>query len=285
MPRPLAFQPMDNLNRFLTTAGELLLSPFRNYPATGLVFWSVITGVVMTYVFGKTSNQRALRRAADDIRAQLFAVKLFKEDLVVTFQCQMKLLKSTGIRLMHSVPPMLVMIVPLLLVLTQLAMRYECRPLVQDEQAVVTLHIKPDAWKASRDITLNAGDGFVVETESLRDEKNSTIYWRVRADGSESKLLQWHLGDETISKVLPISVTPIVLEVSSPRRPGVSIWDQVLYPAESSLSADSPIESIDLQLSPRDTPILGWNVPWWATFFLVSMLVAFIAGKFSGVQY
>jgi hypothetical protein len=63
------------------------------------------------------------------------------------------------------------------------------------------------------------------------------------------------------------------------------VWDQVLYPAESSLSADSPIEAIDIQLTPRDTPILGLNVPWWATFFLVSMLVAFIAGKFMGVQY
>ena len=108
----------------------------------------------MTYVFGKTSNQRALRRAADNIRAQLFAVKLFKEDLFVTFQCQMTLLRSTGTRLLHSVPPMLVMIVPLLFVLTQLAMRYEFRPLVEGEQAVVAMHIKPDAWKANRDITL-----------------------------------------------------------------------------------------------------------------------------------
>ncbi len=83
---------MDRLNTFLTAAGEVLLAPFRQFPATGLVFWSVLTGIVMTYVFGKTSNQQALRRAADNIRAQLFAVKLFKDDLFVTFQCQTKLL-------------------------------------------------------------------------------------------------------------------------------------------------------------------------------------------------
>ncbi len=276
---------MDKLNAVLTPAGTFLLAPFRNYPATGLVFWSMVTGIVMTFVFGKTSNQRALRHAADNIRAQLFAVKLFKEDLVVTFQCQMTLLRSTGRRLLHSVPPMLVMIVPLLLVLTQLAMRYEFRSLVEGEQTVVAMHIKPDAWKASRDITLDSADGFVVETESLRDEKSFTIYWRVRADGDESKLLQWTIGGQTISKVLPMSATPSVLQVSNPRRPGLSVWDRLLYPAESSLTADSPIESIDIQLTPRDTPILGWRVPWWATFFLVSMLVAFIAGKFMGVQF
>ena len=276
---------MDTLNAILTPVGGWLLVPFRNYPAMGLVFWSVVTGIMMTYVFGKTSNQRALRLAADSIRAQLFAVKLFKEDLVVTFQCQMTLLRSTGIRLLHSVPPMLVMIVPLLLVLTQLAMRYDFRPLVKDEQAVVAIHLKPDAWKASRDITLDSADGFVVETESLRDQKNSTIYWRVRAAGNESKLLRWNIGAQTISKELPMSTTPIALQVSNPKRAGVSLWDQVMYPAESSLSADSPIESIDIQLTPRDTPILGWRVPWWTTFFLVSLLVAFLAGKFTGVQY
>jgi hypothetical protein len=276
---------MDKLNALLTPASGFLLAPFRNYPATGLVFWSVITGIMMTYVFGKTSNQRALRRAADNIRAQLLAVKLFKDDLLVTFQCQVTLLRSTGMRLLHSVPPMLVMIVPLLFVLTQLAMRYEFCPLVKDDQAVVATHIRPDAWKASRDISLDSDDGFVVETESLRDERNSVVYWRVRADGSESKLLRFKIGDQVIIKEFPMSVTPNVLQVSNPKRPGVSVWNQLLYPAESSLSADSPIESIDIQLTPRDTPILGWKVPWWATFFMVSMLVAFITGKFVGVQY
>src|SRR5690606_4672696 len=137
---------MVTLNALLTGAAEWLLTPFQNHAALGLLFWSAVTGIVMTYVFGKTSNQKALRQAADTIRAQLFAVKLFKEDLLVTFQCQLRLLRSTGRRLLHSIPPMLVMLVPLLLLLTQLAMRYEFRPLVEGEQAVVALKIIPDRW-------------------------------------------------------------------------------------------------------------------------------------------
>ena len=276
---------MDQLNAFLTTAAGLLIAPFQNRPASGLVFWSVVTGVAMTYVFGLTSNQRALRRAADNIRAQLFAVKLFKEDLFVTFQCQMKLLWSTGIRLLHSVPPMLVMIVPLLLVLTQLAMRYEYRPLLPNEQTVVAMHVKPDAWKECREITLDSNDGYVVETAPLRDEKNSTIYWRVRAEGSSSRQLTWAIGDQTVVKELPMSASESTLMVANPVRPSHSLWERVLYPAESCLAAESPIECIDVQLTPRITPILGLNVPWWATFFLVSMFVAFVVGKFIGVQY
>lgn len=277
---------MDHLNAPLTRLGDLLLAPFQGRPATGLVLWSVVTGLLMTYVFGKTSNQRGLRKAADNIRAQLFAVKLFKEDLFVTFQCQIALLKSTAMRLLHSVPPMLVMFVPLLLVLTQLAMRYEFRPLIAGDQAVVAMHINPDHWKQLRDITLDNGERFVVETDALRDERSSTIFWRVRAVGSESELMQWQLDDDTtISKDLPLAPNHDLLRVSNPTRPGVSVWDQLLYPAEPSLPTASGIESIDIQLAPRSTPILGWNIPWWATFFLLSMVVAFIAGKITGVQY
>jgi hypothetical protein len=276
---------MDTLNAVLTWAGDLLLAPFRNHAAAGLVFWSAVTGIVMTYVFGKTSNQRALRRAADNIRAQLFAVKLFKEDLVVTFQCQLKLLKSTGLRLLHSIPPMLVMLAPLLLVLTQLAMRYEFQPLVEGEQTVVAMRVKPDRWKEVRDVQLRSGEGYVAETEALRDEKNSTIFWRVRAQGHQSQPLEWSIGEHTVRKEFPVAATHDVLRVANPKRSGVSLWDRVLYPAESQLAAESPVESIDIQLTPRDTPIAGWSVPWWATFFLVSVLVAFVAGKFLRVQY
>ncbi len=276
---------MDTFNKLLTLLTDLLLLPFRNSPSTGLVFWSAVAGVVMAYLFGMTSNQRALRRAADNVRAQLLAIKLFKEDLFVTFVCQLKLLKFTGWRLAHSVPPMLVMIVPLFLLLTQLAMRYEYRPLARGERAVVAMHVKPDRWNEARDIVLRPGVQFEIETESLRDERNSAIFWRIRADGDESDLLEWQFESELLTKVLPISSQNNDLLSATPIRSGNAFWARAFYPAEPPLPADSPVSLIELQLRPRETLILGWNIPWWATFFIVAMVVALIAGKCLGVQY
>ena len=78
---------MTFLNSILTNLTATLLAPFTQIPLIGLVFWSAVAGVVMTVVFGKTSNQPALKRAADETRAQLLAIKLFKDDLSVTFRC------------------------------------------------------------------------------------------------------------------------------------------------------------------------------------------------------
>jgi hypothetical protein len=276
---------MDTLNKLLTTLTDLLLFPFRNAPATGLVFWSAVVGVVMAYVFGMTSNQRALRRAADNVRAQLLAIKLFKEDLFVTFMCQLEMLKFTGMRLAHSAPPTLVMIVPLFLLLAQLAMRYEYRPLVKGERTVVTMHVKPGRWNEARDIVLRPGAQFEIETESLRDERKGAIYWRIRVNGNESDLLEWQLESELLTKALPISGAHHALLNAMAIRPGDSFWARTFYPAEPPLPPESPVSSIELQLQPRETLILGWNVPWWATFFFVAMIVALIAGKCLGVQY
>jgi hypothetical protein len=276
---------MNQLNGILTQIGNWLFSPFAEHPTIGLLVWSALTGVAMTYVFGKTSNQTGLTRAANRVRAQLLAVKLFKDDLTVTMWCQVALMKATGARLWHSVPPMLVMLVPLFLVLTQLALRYEFRPLLPGETAVLAMHLKPEAWKTFQDLRMQTSAGVTQEAGSLRDAKNETLYWRIRVNGEESERLRWDLGDQTIEKELSIASHADVLQPTNPIRPGTGFWDRVFYPGEPGLAADSPVASIEVHHTRRMTPILGVDIPWWATFFLVSMLVAFVAGKIIGVQY
>lgn len=276
---------MDTLNSLLTRCGDLLFKPFTAHAALGLTVWSVVAGVIMAVIVGKTSNQRKLRRAADQSRAQLYAIKLFKDDLLVTFQCQVALLRATAARLWHSIPPMLVMIVPMLLVLVQLAMRFEFQPLVPGEQVVVAMRIKPDQWKKARKVELAPDQGFAVDTASLRDEKLSTLYWRVRADDTQPRVLRWDVNGSPVTKVLPMAANHSQLVIANPKRPGPSLMDRIFFPAESALEISCPVESIELQLVPRNTPILGWNIPWWGTFFLLSMIVAFLAGKWLGVQF
>ena len=136
---------MRFLNMLLSQLGYVLISPFASYPILGLVFWGAVSGVAMAWVFGLTSNQHRLRELVDETRAQLLAIKLFKHDPLVTFKCQWQLLKTTGLRLWHSLPPTLVMFVPFCLVLIQLAQWYEFVPLVPREATVVQLDVRKRA--------------------------------------------------------------------------------------------------------------------------------------------
>lgn len=276
---------MNTINAALGQLTDLLLAPFTSLPLVALIFWSAVAGVAMTYVFGKTSNQAAIRRVADRARAQLLGIRLFKDDLGVTLQCQVELLKASGLRMLYSLPPMLVLLVPFVIVLTQLATRYECRPLFPGETTVVELHLSPEGWTKYRNVELKAPEGVVVETEALRDQGSRTLYWRVRPQTGESTTLSWQLGDTMIEKSLAVAESTQALEKVDVRRPGPGLIDRLLYPGEPGFAKSAPVESIDIEYAPRQTLVFGVDIPWWATFFIVSMLVAILVRRFMNVEF
>ncbi len=276
---------MNPLNAILTRLFDWLLAPFEAWPLAGLVFWSAVCGVAMTFVFGKTSNQAALKRAADRTRAQLLAIKLFKDDLAVTFRCQVQLLKATGWRLLHSLPPMVVLIVPFTFILSQLGLRYEHQPLNTDRATVVSMQLSPSAWEQYQNVELEAPSNVVVETESLRDASQTTLYWRLRTTAAQTNPLRWTIGDQAIEKQLAVANDTGMVWPVSVRRPGPALIDRLLHPGETAFSNDGPVLDISVQHARRSTPVFGLDVPWWGTFFIVSILAALVVRRVLGVQF
>lgn len=275
---------MNSLNTLLTRIGALLLAPFESYPVTGLVLWGAVSGVIATYLFGRTSSQRRLAEAADQTRAQLLAIRLFKDDLGVTFRCQLELLKATGKRLIHSVPPMVVMLIPFVFVLTQLAVWYEHAPLDVGEPVIVQMELTEDAWPALRNTKLESPAEIAVETESLRDDAEHTLCWRVRPQNPGHATLSWKLDGKEFDKDLAVADDASLMCVS-PRRPGSGFWDRLLHPAEAGFSTADPVRSIDVQHATRQSPIFGLDVPWWATFLIASIVAALLVRRFLGVTF
>ena len=56
-------------------------------------------------------------------------------------------------------------------------------------------------------------------------------------------------------------------------------------PGEPGFAGDAPVRSVDIRYPDRSTPIFGFNMPWWGTFFIVSMLAAVIVRPFLKVQF
>ena len=277
---------MDAFNSVCTNTADVLLAPFAAYPLVGLVFWGVVAGALMAFVVGRTSNQTALARVVDRTRAQLLAVGLFRDDLGVTFRCQLELLKLICLRLWYSIPPMLVMIVPFFVVLSQLALRYETQPLRPGDRATVYLYLAEPHWKAYHDTILTTSLGVTIETEGLRDDLSKSIAWRIRADDGQASELTWQMGDNTIKKTLAATTIPGRLSVVSQVRTAGSIWTRALHPAEKSLVRDGAVRYIQVVYPhARSTPVLGWKIPWWASFLGVSMVTAYLAGALIGVKF
>ncbi|MHC4177961.1 MAG: hypothetical protein ACYSWU_10660, partial [Planctomycetota bacterium] len=157
---------MNAINATLSAWADRLLAPLQGWPPLcTLLVLSAAAGVIMAVTFRYASNQRALRRVANRSRAQVLAIKLFKDDLRTMFSSLGRLLRYTLLRLLHSLPPMLVMLVPFVLLLAQLALRYECRPLAVGEHAVLELQMAPHAWQEHQTVPIEVPPQIGVETE------------------------------------------------------------------------------------------------------------------------
>lgn len=277
---------MNALNSILTPIADILLAPFGRLPSqVALIFWSVVVGIAMAWVFKHTSNQQRLKEVASCIKAQLLAIKLFKDDLGVTFRCQRELMKATGFRLLHSMPPMLIMLIPIALILTHLAVRYEFRPIQPNESSVVELTLSSTHWEANKDLQLQVPPQVEIETPALRDHERHTVSWRIRPTAPSATPLTWTIAGQTVEKALVVSDRPDLLHRVSPQRPGSNIFDRILYPTESGFTSDSPVQSISIQHPRNSSPIFGLDIPWWATFFIVSMLAAVATRPWLKVQF
>jgi hypothetical protein len=180
---------------------------------------------------------------------------------------------------------MLVLIVPFVFILTQLALRYENRPLVPGESVIATLQLTPEGWSERDTALLEAPRGVTVETPALRDEAEQAVYWRLRLDEPTDEPLVFRVWNYEAIKSLVGSDEGGRLCTVSARRPGSGFWDRLLWPGESGFDADWPVRGIDLRYPVRSTPIFGIDVPWWATFIVLCMVTALLVRPFLKVQF
>src|SRR5262249_935406 len=133
-----------------------LLSPIGLLPGwLSATVVGALSGVFLLGVFKYTSNQKAIKRVRDDINANMLALKLFKDSVKVAFQAQGRLFVGAFWLFVYGVVPLLVMIVPVTLLLGQMSLWYQQRPLHVGEEAVVTLKLSGGPDDSLPDVTLH----------------------------------------------------------------------------------------------------------------------------------
>src|SRR5262249_35134164 len=143
--------------------GQFLLAPVGFLPGwLSATVIAAVTGVLLLAVFKYTSNQRAIERVRNDINAHLLALKLFKDSARVSLQAQGRILRGALRLFVFAIVPMLVMAVPVTLLLSQLGLWYQARPLQVGEDTVVTVKLKGDTGSAWPTVSLAPTDAILV---------------------------------------------------------------------------------------------------------------------------
>ncbi|MGD2109064.1 MAG: hypothetical protein PVI86_06695 [Phycisphaerae bacterium] len=238
-------------------------------PWLSLTILSGVTGVLALVVFRYTSNQKAIGRALDDIKANLLALKLYKDELRVTFAAQVRLLWAIARLQRYMLTPFLVMLGPMLLALAQMGLRHQWRPLEPGEQALVTV-TGASASANPLDVQLGESPGLIVEAGPVPG--GGKAVWRVRGGEPGRYHVQLDVNGAAIEKELVVGTGFVRVSASRVARD----WtEQLFHPVEPLLPKGSPVTSIEIGYPGVESWITGAN--WWVlTFFIISMVVALI---------
>ena len=264
---------MQTFNTFITKAFDVILQPFGGMaPIWGLLIISLVTGIVMVFIFKYTSNQDAISRTKEKISAYFLEVRLFKDDLALMLGAQKRILTTNLTYMRYSITPMLVMIVPVLLILVQLGIRYAVRPLTTGESALVVVQLADGVSMSDTLIEVDPGDGLKLETPVMRMPIDREINFRIAAVKEGDHELTIRVGDERVSKTIVVSKRVRHVYDTTAKASFLHIF---LYPGQKTLPDASNIEEIRIDLPPQTVKMFGWNMNWLVFFFIVSIIAGF----------
>jgi hypothetical protein len=266
------------LNSGMNAVSALLSGLMRSAPTwLSLTVVSILLGIIMLVLFKYTSPQTALGRVRDRIKANLLAMKLFKDSVPAVLRAQLRVFTASAMLLVYSLLPVLVMILPFSLVLGQLSVWYEAQPLDIGAETVIEMQLSDAPMP---EVALLPTDAVRIVVGPVRVPSEQQVYWKIEAMQPGVHTLQFKAGQELSEKQITIGTDRNPVSI---KRPALHVGDMILYPAEKPFTKDSAVQSIAIDYPERTDPITG-SGNWVISLFVISMLGAFAIKPFLNMK-
>lgn len=250
-----------------------------NIPLFMVLAISVVIGLLMVIVFRYTSDQKAIGRAKDRLKAHLLAVRLFQDQLPVVMRAYGKILRGTGSYLRLAFTPFLIAILPITFLIVQLDRYFGWMPLQPAQTFLVEARVEDPT--ALNEASLLLPSELSSSAPAVHIPKEKEVVWRVVADRTGQFEIQLAAAGQTVSKQVVIG--PGLARIS-PVRLKDNFWERIFTSGEPALADNSPVQSITIDYPPREISFawMQWN--WIVLFFVVSLIAGFVFKSVLGIQ-
>jgi len=265
---------MGSINSILNKVFDILFGPFRGLnPWVAMLVVSLLTGILMIFVYKLTSNQAGILRTKNLIKAHLLELRLYKDSMSTSFKSYGSILWCNAKYIGHALRPLAVMIIPILLILIQLGAWFGNRSLHEGEQFLLKVKLAEGRNPVQTNLEVVLSSAYEVETPALRIEEEREMDWRLRAKTSGLHEIVFSLDGKKIAKTLAVGQRPLTR--LSILKPGPSFWDVAFNPSEPALAKDLPIKSVEVAYPEARLRFLGINFHWLVAFFILSIIFGF----------
>lgn len=257
---------MDVFNHFVTVFFDFVLKPFEGLqPFYGLLFLSFLSGVFLLKLFGMVSNQKAIQKTKDKIQAHILEIVLYQNQLGLSMRGMLRTLRANVAYLKHALLPLVVLTVPCVIILAQLYIRYDHRPLKVGEETTVEIVADPtaglDEW------ALSTTDGLEILGPPFKIKARGEATWRLKAlaDGKQTAILQD--GGRRYEKNVYVGESDGKIVPGRFRQ-----WFQsLLHPGEKRLDPNSKLKAITVTYPEITHDLFHIKFNWLVLFLIVSV--------------
>jgi len=233
----------------------------------------------MVVLFGYTSDQKAIGKAKDQLKAHLLAVRLYRDQIPVVMGSYGKILRGTGRYLKLAFKPLLYVIIPITLLMVQIDRYLGATPISTGAPFLLT--VRTAASDALNDVTLDLPPEIAMTAPPVHVSAENEIVWRLAGSQEGKYEVKIVAGGQRAAKI--VCVGSDLPRISTVRLRG-RFWERMFSSAEPALPENSPIDSISINYPDREIDIAGYGINWIWLFFILSMVAGFIFKELLGIQ-
>ncbi len=267
---------MLTLVKVSTKATEVLLYPFKSlHPFWGILWLSIISSVIILFIYKWISSPTLIRKAKDRIKADILAIRIYKDQWKVIIYSFFSALFNVVKYFLLNLMPLIVIFPVLFFLFVQMEWRYGVRPFKPGEETIVKVKTTDGI-----DVNLQPSD-FYREEVKVRIPALNEVDFRVKIEGKGKGMLFFETENSKFSKEIVSSIRGVVI---IPVRFSHPSLEMLLYPWEPPLE-NPEIQWIRVNYPSTTIKFLGINAHWIIWYLVLVVVLVLPVHKKFGIEF
>lgn len=274
---------------------DLFLFPLSAFPDyVSIAVLSLLSAIMLLFVFKGVTNQRAIRRQRDCIAGHILQILIYNDRLGNILSSIFAALKHNLYYLLHVLPALLVAIVPLFFITMQVNNRFGYEELDVGDRFIVQVRLKEECPEGFGEPELGCSKGLKLELGPLRIPSKRSFYWRflvlpISFDAAECSSLAIEMDgvkgeEEGIKRHVARENGRSPSGRFAPYKVHPSSSSALLHHAEGFLVKGTRLESIRISYSRAAYSLFFWQVDAILLFLLLTIAIGFLLKGFVKVE-
>ena len=281
---------IQKINYFLTRVFDIILYPFSFISEFwGILFLSILMSFVVLWIYKWVSSPRLIRATKDRIKANILAIRIYKDSGRVIGISFLKSLLYTFKYFGLNLLPLLIIIPILFPAFVQMDVRYGMRPFNVGEEIVIKAAFSENPFDLG--VQLQDNEKFKPKMNPVfinaykdanRTKPIKEANWKMEAAREGMTKIQIKVQDKVFDKNLIIGASRHAL---SNKKMEESSFEHFLYPAEKLLDGSNELKYIYIQYPGKSISFAGISTYWWVfNLILVVIIVLALKNRF-GIEF